>query len=212
MSHRVAVIRQVTNALRKTFDGTFPETDLFPNQIYTGPNFQYERQNYPAIYVAYQEQEIKNIGLGHRIRAVDDQGLDRILSQAIASGAIQFTVMALTPLERDTLMDALSDVLVFGKNNQSHKAIFWKEINDADFLWLTINTESIQPGGVSNATTPWNAEDELLFTGSYMVTSSAEFYSDFDTSEFVPINKVTILPYREDQQVPTGADDPAPWN
>ena len=46
-SHRVAVIRQVVNALRKTFDADYPD-EMF-NATYIGPNFQLDRAKYPAI-------------------------------------------------------------------------------------------------------------------------------------------------------------------
>jgi hypothetical protein len=129
--HRVAVIRQLTNALRKTFDADYP--DLPFRVVYTGPEFQMEATKYPAIYVAYQESNIQNAGLGHRIQAVDVNGMDRLLNQAIAQGAAQFTAMALTPYERDSLLDAISDLLVFSKNGAVAKNTFWKEITDEDF-------------------------------------------------------------------------------
>lgn len=208
-SHRVAVIRQVTNALRKTFDADYP--DQMFRVVYTGPNFQMKRASYPAVYVAYGETSIQNIGLGHRVAGFDAQGQDRLFKQAIAAGTIQFTVMALTPLERDTLMDDLMDVFMFGKE-QPAKSAFWTEIFGEDFIWLTLNVENIIPGGVSTMVVPWQTENDILFTGSYALTSSCEFFSDANTSDFVPINKIKGLPYRPDQQVPTGAVDPAPWN
>lgn len=198
--HRVAVLSQVTNALRKTFDSDYP--DLGFEVVYTGPEFQMEAQRYPAVYVAYQESQIRTAGLGHYIQTVDTQGMDRMLKQSIALGAIQFTAMALTPLERDSLMDALSDLLLFSKGGVAAKATFWKEITDEDFLWLTLTTENIQPGGVSSMPAPWQSENDILFSGSYAVNSEAEFFSDFETSDFVPINKVGLFPYRPDQSVP----------
>jgi hypothetical protein len=208
--HRIAVIRQVTNALRKTFDADYP--DIGFRVVYTGPNFQMEPEKYPAVYVAYGETSLQSAGLGHRIAAVDEDGMDRLLKQSIAQGTIQFTVMALTPFERDSLLDAVSDLLLFSKDGQISKSVFWKEIHDEDFLSLVLNTENVMPGGVSSQQAPWQSSNDLIFTGSYAVSSKAEFFSDFETSEFVPINRVRALPYRPDQPVPTGANDPAPWN
>lgn len=198
--HRVAVIRQITNALRKTFDTDYP--DLPFKLVYTGPEFQMEATKYPAIYIVYQESNIKNAGLGHRLHAIDTDGTDRLLNQAIAQGAVQFTAMALTAFERDALLDALSDLLIFSKEGASAKNTFWKEITDEDFLWLTINTGSVSPGGVSTTQAPWQSENDIIFTGSYSCQLEAEFYSDFNTSDFVPINAVRVFPYRPDQPVP----------
>jgi len=208
-SHRVAVISQVSNALRKTFDSNYP--DPMFRDIYVGPEFQLAREKYPAVYVRYQESEIKNIGLGHRVAAVDDQGMDRLLRQAIATGSIQFTVMALTPLERDTMMDNLVDLFMFGKE-ETERSAFWTNIFDESYIWLNLNTEYITPGGVGQLPAPWQSENDLLFNGSYMLQSTCEFYSDMNTSDFVPINSVKVYPYRQDQQVPTGANDPASWD
>jgi hypothetical protein len=199
--HRVAIIRQITNALRKTFDADYP--DLPFQVVYTGPEFQMEAIKYPAIYVAYQEASIQNAGLGHRIEAIDNSGMDRLLSQAIAQGAVQFTVGALTAYERDSLLDAISDLLIFSKNSSVAKETFWKEITDEDFLWLTLNTESVTPGGVSSMAAPWQSENDIIFTGSYSCQLEAEFFSDYETSDFVPINSVRVFPYRPDQPVPT---------
>jgi len=208
-SHRVAVIRQVVNALRKTFDADYP--DKMFDTVYIGPEFQMTAERYPAIFVAYQERSIQDIGLGHYFEGIDEQGMDRRFRQAIAQGAIQFTVMAATPYERDTLMDDLMDVIMFGKED-ANKSAFWNEIFDDDWIWLELNTKNIIPGGVSSMPAPWQSENDLLFTGSYTLTSKAEFASDADTSDLLPINKIKVYPYREDQQVPTGATDPAPWN
>jgi hypothetical protein len=120
--------------------------------------------------------------------------------------------MAQTPLERDALMDGLMDVFMFGRYHPSATNTFWNEINDDDWISLVLNTEDIHPGGVSSMPAPWQSENDLLFTGSYSLTSKAEFYSDADTSDLVPINKIKVLPYREDQEVPTGATDAATWN
>jgi hypothetical protein len=211
VTHRKAVIRQVTNALRKTFDTDYPD-EMF-RDIYLGPNFQMAREKYPAIYVAYQENDIRQIGLGHLLDVIDDQGMDRVVQQAVARGAIQFTVMALTPLERDTLMDYLADLLLFSRKDDSvSKNVFWREIHDAGYIWLTLNNEHLTPGGISSQAAPWQSENDLLFTGSYMVQSTAEFFSDMDTSTLVPVTKVKVYPYREDQPVPTGTNDDAEWN
>lgn len=198
--HRVAVLRQLTNALRKTFDADYPYVPF--ELIYTGPEFQMEPEKYPAIYVAYQETSLRAAGLNNRFATIDDQGLDRLLQQAIALGAVQFTAMALTPEERDSLLDALSDILIFSRKASPAKSTFWNEIHGEDFLWLTLLSESVQPGGVSNMAAPWQSENDILFIGSYSCQSEAEFFSDYETSEFVPINRVKLFPYRPDQQVP----------
>lgn len=211
-SHRVAVIRQVVNALRKTFDSDYPDS-MF-QAVYIGPNFQLTQEKYPAIFVAYQERSIQDIGLGHYVEGTDEQGMDRRFRQALAQGAIQFTVMAQTPLERDTLLDDLMDVIMFGKEDVN-KSAFWREIFDDDWIWLELNTKNIIPGGVSSLAAPWQSENDLLFTGSYTLNSIAEFFSDMDTSDLVPINHIKVYPYRDDQAVPTGNDTgtpPSPWN
>lgn len=203
-------MRQVVNALRKTFDLDYP--DQMFQAVYIGPNFQMTPAKYPAIFVAYQESNIRMIGLGHYLDGIDEQGMDRRFRQAIAQGAVQLTVMAQTPLERDTLMDDLMDAIMFGRYAPSVTNTFWNEIVDDDYIWLELITENIQPGGVSSMPAPWQSENDLLFVGSYVIQSKAEFASDSDTGDLVPINKVKVFPYREDQAVPTGSDDPAPWN
>lgn len=211
VTHRVGVIRQVTNALRKTFDSDYP--DPMFRDVYVGPNFQLAREKYPAIYVAYQESNIRQAGLGHKLNIIDDEGLDRVVQQAIAEGAIQFTVMALTPYERDVLLDYVSDILLFSRRDGSvNKSVFWQQIHTADYLWLTLNSENVRPGGVSSLPAPWQAENDLLFTGSYSISSEAEFFSDVNTSNLVPINKIKVYPYRSDQPIPQGVSDPAEWN
>lgn len=208
ISHRVAVIQTVTNALRKTFDGGYPY-ELFRN-IYIGPEFQMELSKYPAIIVRYNERVIRNVGLGHFVEDVDGEGLDRLYQQWWFEGSVVFTVIGRTALERDRLMDHLVDVIGPGKYADAVSP-FFQEIYDDDFIILNMITENIVPGGISAAPAPWDNADEMLFSGQYTVEVSGHFFSDADMSEFISINNIDVYPYRPDQELPTGAEPGDNW-
>jgi hypothetical protein len=203
ISHRTGVIRQIVNALRKTFDTGYPE-QVF-RDIYVGGEFQMELSRYPAIIVRYQERTIRNMGLGHYV--VDEEGdeLDRRYQQWYFEGTLIFTIIGRSTYERDLLMDHFVDVVGPGKYRAS-TAPFFEELYDDDFIILNANVENIIPGGVSQALAPWDNADEMLFSGTYTLDVNGEFFSDLDTSELISITNIDVYPYRPDQELPVGAE------
>jgi len=206
-SFRVAVIRQVVNALRKTFDNDYPDTSL--RNLYIGPDFQYERSKYPAIIIRFEPTTVRNLGMGHYVVDTDNQGFDRIYHQWYFEGSIAFTVWALSSYQRDVLLDNIMDVIAFGRYKTNTSA-FYNEIYDDDFITLNMQTEDIRPGTNSTSEVPWQAENEQFYTGSWWTQVTGHFYSDGTTGALVPIRQINAYPYREDQAVPQGAEPP--WN
>ena len=208
--HRTGVIRQVTNALRKTFDAGFLSDPMFQS-VYVGPEFQFEESRFPMVIIRYHETVLRNIGLGHSVQAVDEEGFTQDYRHWYFEGNVVFSVLALNQFERDTLMDAVSNVIGAGRF-QADMSPFWQEIYDDDFIILNMATENLQPGGVGTQPTPWEGENELVHTGQYIVRVTGEFFSDPQTNEMVRIRQVNVYPYREDQEIPSGTPgDPAEW-
>lgn len=203
------VTDQVSNALRKTYDSGFPEPGL--RNIYVGPEFQLAREKYPAIYVTFQENTIQPAGLGWLEGATDSSGQDGIVRHWLFQGSITFTVMALTPLSRDTMADWLVNMLGNGDLIAGLRDFHNEVFDPNDFIILYMNTQNIIPGGPGVLDAPWGTTEERLYYRKYTVNVAGEFYSDISTGALIEIRRIASYPYRPDQTSPTGANDPADW-
>src|SRR4051794_26890157 len=109
--YRTTIIRQIILALRDVFNSVYPQTEFASLNIV--PKNQLSEIDYPAIVVNYNGGRITNAGVGHREYFPDPQGNVREWGHRRFEGEFEFTAVALSPLERDILVDALVEVLSF---------------------------------------------------------------------------------------------------
>lgn len=208
-----ALTREVTDALRDTFDDQYPEE--YFRGIYAGPEFQQDRQRYPAIIWRYQIRELKNVGLGHFIQDVDeDTGSEVEWQQWLFWGTATFNALSLTTQGRDELVDNLLAVLAHGRKDPV-LGRFHQDIYDNDWILLYLMTERLVWTGNNTLPAPWGSEDEVIYQTGYSCDITGEFFSDPYTSELIRISNIRFYPYRPDQTVPKGSQKPedinAPW-
>ena len=212
-SFRTALTREVTDALKATFDSSFPEVGL--QDLNVGPEFQREKASYPMIYIVFQERLLSNEGLGHFVESFDDEtGETKRYQQWYFQGSLTFNCLALTSQGRDELADNLLNVLAFGKANPFYKK-FHDDIYDNDWILMYLMTENIYPGGNSQLPVPWGESNEQLYHCRYTVDMTGEFFSDPYTAALIRISKIIPYPYRPDQPLPKGSqhalDVNEPW-
>lgn len=211
-SFRTALVREITDALRNTFDSSYPEEWL--RGLFVGPDFQHEKSSYPMIYIVFRENFLRNVGLGHRISTDDtDSGENKEYLQWYFQGSLTFNCLALTTKGRDDLADNLLNILAFGRSNSYYKK-FHDDIYDQDWILMYLMTEEIAPGGTNTMSAPWGGDD-LLYHCNYTINMTGEFFSDPYNAEIIRISKIIPYPYRPDQSVPKGSQLPAdinePW-
>jgi hypothetical protein len=62
--YKIGLKREIVNALRPMFGDQFEYPDL-RNKVFVGLEYPMKRLQYPAIYITFQEAELRNAGIGH---------------------------------------------------------------------------------------------------------------------------------------------------
>lgn len=207
--YKVGVKREIEEALQNLFGPTYPDTNL-RNKVKVHLDFPLEQQQYPAVYLTYNEQTLESAGIGHTESGYDNNGMPVQLRHWRFTGRLNFNVLGRSALERDMVASGIINLLSFGRDTPAFKS-FYEDLFNGEFVKLQVLTDSVQPGGEGVTNAPWNTEDERLYTTQYSVPVFGEFWNDPQTGGLIVIENVTLMPYRPDQPVPTGATDPAPW-
>lgn len=205
----IAIIEQLTDALSKEFNESYPDTLL--QAPYVGPTYPFTKEKFPSIIISYIPTTTNNMGMGHYLSIVDETTGDLInVGHWRFTGQLQFKVVALTSVDRASITDQLISVLAFGAFSSVYSP-FWNEVLDNDFIAMTPLTQVISPGGPSETQVPWGDIDALLYENTISVAATGEFFSNPFDGGLVRINEVNLLPYRQGQTPPKGTGDPNPW-
>lgn len=62
--YKIGLKREVVNALKPMFGSQFEYEDL-RNHVFVGLEYPMKPIQYPAIYITFQEEELRNAGIGH---------------------------------------------------------------------------------------------------------------------------------------------------
>lgn len=62
--YKIGLKREIINALKPIFGDTFGYPEL-RNRVFVGLEYPMKPVQYPAIFVTYQEDEIRNAGVSH---------------------------------------------------------------------------------------------------------------------------------------------------
>ena len=213
--YKIGVKREIIQALRDAIT-TWPEPSLRNMMVVN--EWPTKEITYPMILVKFNEQDIENMGLGHYDLEFDENNVPKTVLHWRFRGTVAFEIHALSTQDRDMAATGLLNLLAFGPHVPEFRP-FWQEIEDYDFVDMTLLSDDITPGGDSNGPTPWGDDERVVFTTSYTVPIYGEFYTDPTTSGLVEINKVHVYPYREGQSVPQGSqlvvdgkdDRTVPW-
>lgn len=236
----------VQQALAAAFDAhpdqllaTHQETDVAYGaaQVTRGTkitlDFPRDKDRYPVIVIRFYERNINRLGTAHeeliQLRTADSAPTP--MMHNIYDGDLEFSVNALSTVDRDLISDSLVQVLTMGKlqawTNHFMTRLYGQQYDyallaDADITsvpldqwnFVQINHDTIQGFGETEAPAPWEAEDDQIYTVNYRVAVLGEFYS-------VPpanvahglVEAVDVFPYIEDLETePTGdVADSAEW-
>ena len=181
--YKTLVKRTIVRALKAAFTERFEEAQ-FKNLRIT-PDFPMSKQDYPAIMIRYSGSSITNAGVGHEELFHDEANNLRVWYHRHFAGEIEFVCMAQSPLDRDVLVDAMTEILAFGWLDDIRSEFFdeiYGTVEDgSSFITmlnqLTLNTDVITPGGDSAGPAPWEPEDTLIYQDSLSVEASGGFYN-----------------------------------
>lgn len=218
-SHRRLVTRTLVSALQAVFDANYPrEAQLQSLRVTT--TYPLTQVDYPSIVVEYEPQKVMNAGVGHEEWFADANMVMRKWHHSRFEGSINFSVFALSPLDRDILSDALMEVIRFGRLD-THLLPFFDTIygsaNDPVklmFNQLMLNSDEIDFGGDSASMAPWGADDVLVYETALSTTIHGGFYNTLPTDTFGYVTRAKAEPYpqgNQDVSVEFGAPQPLPF-
>lgn len=208
VAYKTTINRTIVNALRDVFTSAYPEADFQSLNVVT--QFPLTEVEYPAIICHYSEEANHNAGVGHAEYFPDPDGNLRKWMHRRFEGTMEFTVAALSPLDRDVLSDALIEVLGFGTLDPLMDNFYIRVYGEVDvdvgilglLHQMTLNTDDIVPMGESNSIAPWEPEDALVYTVGHSVACHGGFYNTLrNTDPLGYIQSAKIYPYLDISEV-----------
>lgn len=161
--------------------------------------------DYPTVLVRFFEREIKNAGVGHEqfLSVVDAAGTEGMFrfKRYFYTGDIEIAIYALSSLDRDLLADSVVQILTMGKmeeyTNRFLGRIYISSDQDptAANHFININTDSIAGFGETQGPTPWESEDDLVYSTSYRTKVFGEFLSLPPDMPIGYVEAVKVYPY-----------------
>lgn len=176
VQYKRLVKRTAIGALRSVFSSEYPDPQF--KDLHVSTTNPLKREEFPCIIMRFNEEQIRNSGIAHKEVLANEDGLHQEFGHFFFEGSIQFTVMAMTPLDLDILSDSLVELLAFGKLDQLMNKFFtriYEEIPEG--YQFSLASDSIRAGGERAQQTAWNSEDLLIYEASYTVRCHGGFYS-----------------------------------
>lgn len=213
ISYRRFVKTAMTLGLRHVFEH-HPDPNLRRVKVtLEAPTTQ---AHYPAVVVKFFGRNIQNVGVGS-----EQYGGDIRYQHYWYDGDISLEIHALDPLSVDYVSNTIVQTITVGQletwTNQLFQQLYAltaSENPDAEFNYLTVNSDKISEFGELKSPAPWGGEDAFVYQNTYRVGVMGEYYSVPTSPELmVIIEKVNVYPYDSSvgEPVPTGVDDSAPW-
>lgn len=197
MSYRVKLKTGLVLALQKVFTADYPAKKL--RRIHVSIEYPVESQNYPGIWVDFDESTLENIGIDHR--ETDDDG-NRVLRWRF-EGQVSYTIASLTSLERDAIYDELIKVLAFGRSSEVLSP-FREFVETNEFIAMNFNFDEIQvSGNAATPGTPWET-DEIIYESTVSVEVVGEFTTDVNTGDLARLSRIVI----DGRTMPSTEEDP----
>ncbi len=79
--YKIGLKREIVNALRPMFGDKFEYEDL-RNHVFVGLEYPMTRVQYPAIYITFQEEELRDAGIGHvELDYTEDQHWPKLIKR-----------------------------------------------------------------------------------------------------------------------------------
>lgn len=187
MTYRTPLKGMIVQALKGTFDDTYPSSTIKPEVSFAGVHVSIEypadQANYPGIWVDYDDTApLVKAGVDHEEIVNNEADEPTRVTRWRFEGYISMTVTALTSLERDLLFDDLVSIIAFAKQDPI-RGRFVSMAENNDYIACNIDTDTITSrGSVAAPGTPWGT-DEVVYEASINLNVIGEFVPNPDNSE-----------------------------
>lgn len=161
--------------------------------LWVGMEYPSTVSNYPGIWVDFATAtELQSAGIDNVewLPAQSAQEGPRRVQRWRFSGTYSFTCVALSSLQRDTLLDTMIQTLAFGSS--ADNLDFKSKIENNDLIALTMQFDRFGlVGGSANPGTPWMTDD-VVYEETISIDCEGSFLSDAQTGQFVPLSEITV--------------------
>ncbi len=187
--------------MKRVFDDDYPVEDFRNLPIST--DYPSKKVQYPGIWVGFSPRgSLAIAGIGHReVTQDEDAGTWGQVTRWRFEGEAQFTIVTLSALARARLADEVIRVLAFGQLEVGRGA-FRSFIQDNPLIAMQLDHDQITPSGDAETPgTPWGTDD-IVYEITLSVAAIGEFTSTAQ-GQLVPLEEITLIPYRDDEEDPT---------
>lgn len=169
-STRTLVVEAFRDALGSEYHPTLEDRD-----IWVGREFPAAKTNFPGVWVDFTPNgAVQSAGIGHIERRFDSQQRPVMGTRWVYSGTITATVVSLTSLDRDTLIDELLRMVAFGDEHPGLE-VFRQHIEGNDLISLDVQWDKATLSAFMESNgTPWGSDDTV-----YEVTLSLVCRGEF---------------------------------
>jgi hypothetical protein len=208
LEYTTFIKRALTEAMQ---DALNSYQDPTINSVKAAVDFTFDRFTLPAIIMRYSDQTINNIGVGHYeilpVNNVSSPSQYITYYHRLYNGTVTFDIYTLSSVDRDLLRDLIIEILGMTNSlpapegNAFTQRFYWY-LNQTPYgLWHfpVLNLDLISGSGESEETSPFYAEDQMVYRYAYQVPIMGEFYSvtpanpDLNTSTLI-IDEVILYP------------------
>lgn len=162
-------------------------------KVWVGMEYPAETSNYPGIWVDFStstELQAASLNPDEYLPALNKRDGVRHVQRWRFAGTYSFTAVAMTSLERDSLLDTLIRTIAFGSSALNFD--FKHMVENNDLIGLTMQFDRFGLiGGSANPGTPWGTDD-VVYEETVQVDCEGEFLSDPKTGAMVLLSQVLV--------------------
>ena len=191
-------------ALQQTFDADYPDPDF--RGLWVSMEYPIDQSNYPGIWVDFRPApSVTSAGIGHvEFTEPSESGAVRRFTRWRFGGQVTLTVVALTSLERDRLVDSLVGLIAFGLEGPATSE-FRRTLETNDLIGLQCQWDQVDVGGTDETSgTPWGSDD-VIYETTLTWDAIGEFVSSGTEGVLVPLSEIRLHERREDEPDTTDA-------
>lgn len=216
-----AIRAAMVEGVRNVFTNTYSGDDEFQS-LHVVTDFPIDPTQYPSIIVRYIGERDLAAGVAHREMFPDPFGNERVWMHRRFEGQIEFTVLTLSTLDRDTLGDALHEMLAFGPLTTELGALLVRVYGSSTdpydpmglLFQLNMNTDEIDDGGENAQIAPWESEDAMVYSANYTMRVTGGYYNALPSVDLKFIQNANLFPYTQEDFTLGGSSqgDPSQWS
>lgn len=196
------LIQSVKGAVLQALREALSNSSLFDRnqKIYIDIDYPLIETQYPGIWVQFTPTRLARAGLGHEVPIQNEDQSWSFVQEWTFTGTVSLSIAALTSKDRDKLSDALIMMLAFARTpqlvitkpqvdvKQNRSLITALDANP--YVAMTINTDTITPGG-QQATqgTPWQ-NDALTYEDTYSFDMVGQFNIEFSNDGLYLLSRI----------------------